>query len=148
MITTVVDLSSCSICINTADINPYHFSIIGKLESRYTPSIMSSCTIAFKLISSRCQSTIEFCFCFGIRLLLFELLHLFCMHLHWIFIEYIGHFAAQVLCQEPNSCFPFWNVLPVSVPVNIGMQRGVVLRSQFYKTRSMAGQTTDFLELQ
>ena len=35
---------------------------------------------------------------FGICLLLFELLHLFCMHVHWIFIEYIGHIAAQVLC--------------------------------------------------
>ena len=68
------------------------------------------------------------------------------MQVDWIFIEYIGHIAAQVLRLEPNTCFPFWNVLPVSVPVNIGMQRGVVLRSLFYKTRSMAGQTTDFLE--
>ena len=99
-------------------------------------------------MSSKCQSTIEFCFCFGICLLLFELLHLFCMHVHWIFIEYIGHIAAQVLCLEPNACFPFWNVLHVSVPVNIGMQRGVALRSVFYKARSMAGQSTDFLELQ
>ena len=70
------------------------------------------------------------------------------MHVHWIFIEYIGHIAAQVLCLEPNACFPFWNVLPVSVPVNIGMQRGVALRSVFYKARSIAGQTTDFLVLQ
>ena len=99
-------------------------------------------------MSSKCQSTIEFCFCFGVCLLLFELLHLFCMHVHLIFIEYIGHIAAQVLCLEPNACFPFWNVLPVLVPVNIGMQRGVALRSVFYKTRFMAGQTTDFLELQ
>ena len=99
-------------------------------------------------MSSKCQSTIEFCFCFGICLLLFELLHLFCMHVHWIFIEYIGNFAAQVSCLEPNESFPFWNILPVSVPVNIGMQRGVALRSVFYKARSMAGQTTDFLELQ
>ena len=64
------------------------------------------------------------------------------MHLHWVFIAYIGHFAAEVLCLEPNTCFPFWNVLPVSVPVNIGMQRGVAVRSVFYKARSMAGQTT------
>ena len=114
---------------------------------------MSSCMIAFKLMLSRCQSTIEFCFCFGICLLLFELrgvfvVHLFCMHVHWIFIEYIVHLAAQALCLEPNPCFPFWNILPVSVSVNIGMQRGVALRSVFYKARSMAGQTTDFLELE
>ena len=35
------------------------------------------------------------------------------MHVDWIFIEYIGHIAAQVLRLEPNTCFPFWNVLPV-----------------------------------
>ena len=69
------------------------------------------------------------------------------MHVHWIFIEYIGHIAAQVLCLEPNACFPFWNVLPVLVPAN-GMKQGVALHSVFYKARSMAGQTTYFLELQ
>ena len=86
-------------------------------------------------------------------LLLFELLgrggvvHLFCMHVHLIFIEYIGHFAAQVLCIDPNACFLLERFTCIG-PVNIGMQRGLALRSLSYQARSMAGQETDLLELQ